>query len=217
MISLSAQPKHAGMPRAFVWSALLVWLALVVIASASGWLGQLPPMATPPIAGLTLIVPMALYLSIPGLRRYFASVGLERLTAIHVFRIAAAPLFFWYGSHGLLQPVFVERAAYGDILAGLLALLALTSWRRPAGFWVAHVYGMIDFLTAFGTAIALTRKDPAAMHAVTGLPMALIPFFFVGLLATTHVVVYDLLLRGATPAPSGSIPQPGTSTNPEGQ
>jgi hypothetical protein len=158
-------------------------------------------MAPPPIAGLTLIVPISLYLSVPSLRSYFASIGLKRLTAIHIFRIAAAPLFFWYGSHGLLQRVFVDRAAYGDILAGVLALVALTVWRRPAGFWVAHIWGMIDFFVAFGTAIALTRRNPGAMHAITGLPMALIPFFFVGLLATSHVVAYDLLRRGATRFP----------------
>ena len=54
---------------------------------------------------------------------------------------------------------------------------------------------MGDFLVAFGTAISLTRQDSSAVHAITGLPMALIPFFGVGFLATTHVMAYQLLLR----------------------
>jgi hypothetical protein len=209
-VNLNA-PSRTGL---WVWSGVALWFTAVVVASASSWLGQLPPMAPPPIAGLTLIVPISLYLLLPPLRSYFASIGLERLTLIHVFRIAAAPLFFWYGSHGLLQHVFVDRAGYGDIFAGVLAFVALTVWRRPAGFWVAHVYGMIDFFVAFGTAIVLTRQIPGAMHAITGLPMALIPFFFVGLLATTHFVSYDLLLRGASPARRGSA-RPATSTQME--
>jgi hypothetical protein len=175
-------------------AALLVWLVAVLLTSASGWLGSLSPLAPPPIAAGTIIVPIAIYFAVPAFRAYIESIGLRRLTAIHVLRIAAAPLFFWYGAHHLLPQPFVDRAAWGDIAAGLLALLAVTLWQRPSGYWLAHLFGMSDFFVAFGTAIALTRQNPSAVHAVTGLPMALIPFFGVGLLATTHVMAYHLLL-----------------------
>jgi hypothetical protein len=180
-----------------IWiaSATVVWFTAVLSASATGWLSSLSPLAPPPIAALTIIVPVAVYFAVPAFREYFQSLGIRRLTSIHVLRIAAAPLFFWYGAHRLLPQVFVDRAAWGDIAAGLLALIAVTVWQRPIGYWVAHLFGMADFLVAFGTAIALTRHDPAAVHSVTGLPMALIPFFGVGFLATTHVIAYHLLLR----------------------
>jgi hypothetical protein len=179
----------------WIAAAVLAWLTAVLLASATGWLGSLSPLAPPPIAALTMIVPIAVYLAVPALRAYIESIGLRRLTAIHVLRIAAAPLFFWYGAHHLLPQLFVDRAAWGDIAAGLLALLAVTLWQRPSGYWLAHLFGMADFFVAFGTAMALTRQHAAAMHAVTGLPMALIPFFGVGFLATTHVMAYHLLLR----------------------
>jgi hypothetical protein len=147
---------------------------------------------------------------LPAFREYIESIGLRRLTAIHLLRITAAPLFFWYGAHQLLPRVFVDRAAWGDIAAGLLALLAVTLWRRPSGYWLAHLFGMADFFVAFGTAIALTRQNPTAIHAVTGLPMALIPFFGVGFLATTHVMAYHLLLRQSASRNSRS-----TNLNPQ--
>jgi hypothetical protein len=180
-----------------VWlvAAVLSWLAVVLVASGTGWLGSLSPLAPPPIAALTMILPVAVYFALPAFRGYIERVGLRRLTAIHILRIAAAPLFLWYGAHHLLPHVFVDRAAWGDIAAGILALLAVTVWQRPSSYWLAHLFGMADFFVAFITAIALTRQDPAAVHAVTGLPMALIPFFGVGFLATTHVMAYHLLLR----------------------
>lgn len=176
-------------------AAVFGWLAAVLAASATGWLGSLSPLAPPPIAALTMIVPIAIYFSLPGFREYIESVGLRRLTAIHILRITAAPLFFWYGAHRLLPKVFVDRAAWGDIAAGMLALVAVTAWQRSAGYWLAHLFGMADFFVAFGTAMTLTRQNPAAVHAVTGLPMALIPFFGVGFLASTHVMACHLLVR----------------------
>ena len=195
-----------------IWIAasVFIWFAAVLAAGATGWLGSLSPFAPPPIAALTMIVPIAVYFAAPALREYIERIGLRRLTAIHILRITAAPLFFWYGAHRLLPQIFVDRAAWGDIAAGLLALLAVTLWQRPAGYWLAHIFGMADFFVAFGTAIFLTRQNPAAVHAVTGLPMALIPFFGVGFLATTHVMAYHLLLRQAA-----SLKHRSTNLNPQ--
>jgi hypothetical protein len=188
-------PSPSRSTPLWITAAVLAWFAAVLVASATGWLGSLSPFAPPPIAALTMIVPIAVYFAVPAFRTCILDIGLRRLTVIHILRIAAAPLFFWYGAHHLLPQTFVDRAAWGDVAAGLLALLAVTFWQRPAGYWLAHLFGMADFFVAFGTAIVLTRQDPAAVHAVTGLPMALIPFFGVGLLATTHVMAYHLLLR----------------------
>ncbi len=194
----------------WIAAAVLAWLAAVLLASATGWLGSLSPLAPPPIAAITMMVPIAVYFAVPAFRAYIDSIGLRRLTAIHGLRIAAAPLFLWYGAHHLLPQLFVDRAAWGDIAAGLFALLAVTLWQRPSGYWLSHLFGMADFFVAFGTAISLTRQDPAAVHAVTGLPMALIPFFGVGFLASTHVMAYHLLLR--QPA---SLNHPSTNLNPQ--
>ena len=42
------------------------------------------------------------------------ALGLRALTVFHVWRIAAALLFFWYGARHLLPETFVRDAAWGD-------------------------------------------------------------------------------------------------------
>jgi len=176
-------------------AALLLWPTAVIVASKSGWLGSLSPFAPPPIAVLTILVPSLGYWLIPSFRSYITRIGLRRLTSVHILRIVAVPLFFWYGSHGLLPQSFVDTAGWGDLASGVLALGVVLFWSRPAGYWTVHIFGMVDFVAAFGTAIRLTLSNPGAMHEITGLPMALIPFFGVGFLATIHLIAYDLLIR----------------------
>ncbi len=179
----------------FLFASLLLWLAATVVVSKSGWLGSISPFAPPPIAGLTILIPALLYYKRPQFRSYFAGIGLRRLTSVHVLRILAVPLFFWYGSHGLLPQPFVQAAGLGDLAAGVLALGVVLFWARATGYWTMHILGMVDFFSAFATAIRLTAANPGSMHAITGLPMALIPFFGVGVLATTHLIAFDLLLH----------------------
>jgi hypothetical protein len=143
-----------------------------------------------------MTVPAVLFWTVPSVRALIERIGLHMLTAVHGFRILAVPLFFWYGGRGLLPKPFVDHAGWGDLISGVVALGVVSFWARPAGYWTAHIVGMIDFLVAFGTAMAITRADAGAMHAVTGLPMALIPLFFVGVLGSTHLMAYALLLRG---------------------
>lgn len=177
-----------------VGAFVLLWFLLVVVASVSGALAHLPSLEPPPLAGVTMLIPMLLYAALPRLREFAAGIGIRKITSIHILRITAAPLFFWYGAHQLLPQVFIGRAAWGDVAAGVLALLAVL-WNKPLGYWLSHIAGMLDFVLAFGTAIALTRHAPDAMHAITGLPMALIPFWGVGLLAITHIIAFHLLSR----------------------
>ena len=181
--------------RNLVIAAGLVWTALVVLASASGWLRAAGRYAPPLTAASVMLTIVSLSFALPSFRAWVASLGLVRLTALHILRIAAVPLFFWYGSRGLLPAVFVSRAAWGDLAAGLLALGVLLFWRRPAGFWIAHLWGMSDFFIAFATAIPLARQGGSAMESIATLPIALIPFVGVPFLAATHVMAYDLLLR----------------------
>ena len=103
---------------ALLSAGLLLWLAGAIVASSSGWLGSLSPMAPPRVAGLTIVISAMIYYLTPQVRAYFAGAGLRRLTWVHVLRIAAVPLFFWYGNRGLLPQRFVESAAWGDLAAG---------------------------------------------------------------------------------------------------
>lgn len=97
----------------------------------------------------------------------------------------------------LLPQVFVERAAWGDLIVGLVAPLVV--WLKPSrwAYGVFHALGLADLVTAIGTAIVLTLASTSAMQHIGDFPVALVPLFGVGITATTHVMAFHLLGRSA--------------------
>ena len=90
---------------------------------------------------------------------------------------------------------FAYTAAYGDLLSGLLALLALVALRRDAGLalplvWVFNVVGTLDLLNALRQAEAVPTLG-ATWY---------IPTFFVPLLLVTPAMIFARLLRRGQPA-----------------
>jgi hypothetical protein len=159
-----------------------------------------------PMVPALMLGAASMYWSLPQVRRVVEQFGLRRLTVLHVFRIAAVPLFFWYERHGLLPAVFLERGAWGDLAAGVAALIAVTVWARPAGYWFAHLVGMADFATVLFTSGALTKANLGSMVNVTGLPFSMLPFYFVGVLGSTHLMAYTMMLRGRAGADRALAP-----------
>jgi hypothetical protein len=188
----------------WIFTALGVWFVTALVTSAAGVLAQLSPYVVMPLVPTLMLIPAVVFWQVPPVRRVVESFGLRRLTLLHVFRIVAVPLFFWYERHGLLPAVFLERGAWGDLAAGLAALVAVTAWRKPAGYWFAHLVGMADFAMVLLTALALTRANLGSMAGVTALPFSMLPFFFVGLLGSTHLMAYTMLLRSRSDTRTGS-------------
>jgi hypothetical protein len=86
---------------------------------------------------------------------------------------------------------FATPAAYGDLVAGLLALAALISLRAawPAAIpmvWVFSVVGLLDLINAFYQGITAQVQLGAAYY---------IPTFVVPALVITHLMIFRMLLR----------------------
>lgn len=86
---------------------------------------------------------------------------------------------------------FAGPAAYGDLAAAALALLALIAlragWSRAvAVVWVFNVVGVVDLLNALRHADAIPH-----LGAAWYIPTMLVP-----LLLVTHVMIFVRLLRG---------------------
>ena len=86
---------------------------------------------------------------------------------------------------------FSIPAAYGDLITGVLALLALIALRKGwagalALVWLFNIFGTVDLLNALRHADAVPHLG-AAWY---------IPTFFVPLLLVTHVMIFTRLLRG---------------------
>ncbi|MEW6438678.1 MAG: permease [Pseudomonadota bacterium] len=176
-------------------SALAIWGLAVIVAAETGLYRAIPPLSLAPIIALGIVVPVVIYAMSRGFRAYIEAIGLRPLTAFHVWRIAAALLFFWYGAHGLLPEVFVRNAAWGDLVAGLLALGVILLPESRNRYLVFHLFGFADFVVAVGTGLTLFLLNDPRMSAIQTLPMALIPLYGVGISGASHIMAFDLLRR----------------------
>ncbi len=148
--------------------------------------------------GLSLIVIALLfawYLR-PWLRDKPYDTALILLIAPHTFRHIGMA----FQAPGVVSPSmpanFANSAGYGDLAAGLWALLAIIAlrlnWPFKLGFvWLFSFVGIADLANAL-------RHTEAIAHMGA---MWFVPTFFVPLLLITHVMVVARLLRGSVPTP----------------
>jgi len=90
-------------------------------------------------------------------------------------------------------PAFAVPAAYGDLAASVLALLALVALRSrwPIAIplvWIFNVEGSLDMLVAVSQGVRHT--DAGQLGGVVLIPILIVP-----LLLVTHVMIFRLLLR----------------------
>lgn len=181
--------------RGMAWGLVLAWGAAVAIGSALGAMNDWPPFGIAGTVAAGIVLPALAYFFNGALRTSVEDAGLRSITAFHAWRIPAALTFYWYGAHNLLPATFVERAATGDLIAGVLAVAVAVWWPRRSGYWFFHVVGMADFLVAVGTGLSLTLAATPEMRNIVTFPVALIPLFGVGLSGASHIMAFDLLLR----------------------
>ncbi len=175
-------------------AVVIGWGAAIAVASLTGALRLLPAIGIGMLIVGWFAVCSTLYFRSRELREVAGRVGLRWLTGFHAWRIAAALLFFWYGAHGLLPGEFVGRAAWGDLIAGVLGGVVYF-WPTRPGYWLTHLFGLGDLVLAVTTGMALRLAGPASMENIASFPVALIPLFGVGFTAAVHLVAFDLLLR----------------------
>src|SRR5690242_13412061 len=133
----------------------------------------------------------------PELRLRPRTEALRPLLMLHSFRfIGLAFLVPGVVSPGL-PAAFANSAAYGDIIAAVLALLALISLRSTAGpnavgmviSWIFGLWGSADLFNAFYQANR-TGLTPGQLGA-----SYFIPTFVVPLLLITHGLAFRILLQ----------------------
>jgi hypothetical protein len=175
-------------------ASLAAWFLAVAGLAHAGLLSLVPGPAYALLVVAGVAAPFLAYRWSPGLQRWVSGVGLERLTLLHAWRIPAAFLFFYYGSQGMLPPLFWIVAGAGDLVAGMLALTRL---RPLEGLTVRriHQFGMADFVAAVGLGLTFTLLQDPRMDTLRSLPMALIPLFGVGISGATHLMAFDLMRR----------------------
>ena len=152
------------------------------------------------VAFSTLIFALVVQIYVvPQLDRLEFRTVMTPILLLHAFRhlglMFLAPGAVYHGIPGR----FAVQAAYGDLLAAMLALLALWAVRRGSRFarilvWIFNIEGTLDFLNAIFLS-NVTHADPYMG------PAYWIPAFWGPLLLVTHYLTFVVLLRRTPEAP----------------
>jgi hypothetical protein len=134
----------------------------------------------------------------PELRLRQRAEALRPLLVLHSFRFIGLAFLVPGVVSPDLPPAFAHLAAYGDIIAAILALsslLLLPSTAGVAAAWIFSVWGSADILNAFYQA---NHAGPLAgqLGAAFFLPTVIVP-----LLLITHGLAFRILLQHQ-PAPA---------------
>jgi hypothetical protein len=128
----------------------------------------------------------------PQLRLRQRNEALRPLLILHSFRFVGLAFLV----PGVVSPdlpsAFAQPAAYGDIIAATLALLALISLSSGAGTaitWIFNLWGTADLLTAF------YQANRAGLVAGQLGATYFIPTLVVPLLLITHALAFRILLK----------------------
>ena len=129
----------------------------------------------------------------PYLRSQPRVDALRPLLVLHSFRFVGLAFLVPGVVAPELSAAFARPAAYGDLIAAVLALLALATLQSRWGMllvWVFNLWGTADLLYAFyqGNAVGFA---PGQLGAAYFIPTVIVP-----LLLITHGLVFRLLLQG---------------------
>jgi hypothetical protein len=134
----------------------------------------------------------------PRLRTMDVADANRVIAALHSFRFFGLVFIF----PGLLGPAvpssFAVPAAWGDLAAGVLAMLALISFRARLLFWFFvvgfNVVGAVDLVMNYVHAVRVGLPEVSAQLGLT----YLIPVLYVPILMITHVAAFVLMSRSAS-------------------
>jgi hypothetical protein len=128
----------------------------------------------------------------PKLRLLPRAEALRPILILHTFRFLGLAFLVPGVVSADLPLAFAHSAAYGDIVAAMLALLALASLPRGPGIvfaWIFNVWGSADILNAFYQANHAALV-PGHLGVTYFLPTLVVP-----LLLITHGLAFRVLLQ----------------------
>jgi hypothetical protein len=127
----------------------------------------------------------------PALDGAAFSAAMRPLLLLHSFRYIGLMFLIPGVTAQSLDPRFAQPAAYGDLLAALLAIGALAAIRynRPLALGSVAVFDVVGFLDLINAvARGLLFTPDGALGATFWIPMVIVP-----LLIVTHVYIFGRL------------------------
>ena len=144
----------------------------------------------------------------PRLRTARREQALIALTVPHTFRFIGLSFLIPGVVSPSLPSAFAFPAAYGDLLAALLAMLTLGSVCARASFatpiaWGFNLWGTADLLMAFYQGLFGVGINPGSLGAAYFIPTVVVPPLLV-----THGLMFWLLLRKPSWSPGEKALRP---------
>jgi hypothetical protein len=146
------------------------------------------------IASLLSFALIAGWYVVPRLRSVPRTTALLPLLLVHTFRTVGLTFQIPQVTGAPLPLELAAPAAYGDLLAAVIAFVSVFALRLRWPFalvlvWVFNIEGSVDLLFAYvqGLRYGLTALQVG--------PVWYIPTFFVPLLLVIHALIFWLLLR----------------------
>ena len=131
----------------------------------------------------------------PELRQRPRAEALRPLLILHSFRFIGLSFLIPGVVSADLPATFAHSAAYGDIIAAMLALLSLlllSSAAAAAVTWIFNLFGLADLLNAFYQANH-TGLLAGQLGAAYFLPTLIVPMLLI-----THGLIFRILLQHQT-------------------
>ncbi|MVT66608.1 hypothetical protein GPL21_16040 [Bradyrhizobium pachyrhizi] len=129
----------------------------------------------------------------PAVRAMPRDSALRLLAAFHAFRFLGMNFMVAGFVSPHLSADFASEVGWGDLVAAVLALLAMAalSWRWAIAIpivWLFNIWGTLDLLNAYYNGVKI--GDPGLFGAGIYIPALYVP-----LLLVSHVMVFMLLTR----------------------
>jgi hypothetical protein len=135
----------------------------------------------------------AAYFFWPRLKQLDRRAALRPILCLHAFRYLGLAFLVPGVVSPELSRAFAAPAAYGDLLAAVLAVISLltlrTKFALPA-VWLFNIAGTGDLLLDYYHGVTLNLPDMAGQLGAA----FFIPVFYVPVLLITHAIAFRLLL-----------------------
>lgn len=132
----------------------------------------------------------------PQLQVVNTASALTALVAIHMYRFIGLGFLVPGVANAALPPAFARPAAFGDLMAAILAVIATLALSAHASgalvvVWVFNLWGAGDLLYAMVNGPRrLATVGPGSLGAMYFVPTIVVPALLV-----THGLIFYLLLR----------------------
>ena len=132
----------------------------------------------------------------PRLQALSREDAIKALAAPHMFRFVGLAFLMPGVVAPTLSPAFANPAAYGDLTAAILAMIAVlalsvrASWAMLA-VWIFNIEGTADLLFAIYQGIVGAPSPSGSLGAAFFIPTLIVPPLLV-----THALIFWQLLRG---------------------